>query len=99
MVSRSRCCSSSCSRSAPRACCSGSSAMEILFHLAIMSGIYMILALSLNLLIGYAGLFSVGHGAFYGLGAYAAAILSTRFGLPFWAEIFAASAAAGLVGY
>ena len=73
--------------------------MDIVFHLVIMSGVYMILALSLNLLIGYAGLFSVGHGAFYGLGAYAAAILSTRFGLPFWLEILAASAVAGLIGY
>lgn len=73
--------------------------MDIVFHLVIMSGIYMILALSLNLLIGYTGLFSVGHGAFYGIGAYAAAILSTRYGLPFWLEIFAASAVAGLVGY
>ncbi len=73
--------------------------MEIFFHLMIMSGIYMILALSLNLLIGYAGLFSVGHGAFYGLGAYAAAILSTRFGLPFGIEIVVASAIAGIVGY
>ena len=73
--------------------------MDIVFHLVIMSGIYMILALSLNLLIGYAGLFSVGHGAFYGIGAYAAAILSTRYGLPFWVEVFAASAIAGAVGY
>jgi branched-chain amino acid transport system permease protein len=73
--------------------------MGIIFHLVIMSGIYMILALSLNLLIGYAGQFSVGHGAFYGLGAYAAAILSTRFALPFWVEIAAASAVTGLVGY
>ncbi len=73
--------------------------MEVLLHLVIMSGVYMILALSLNLLIGYAGLFSVGHGAFYGVGAYAAAILSTQLGLPFLIEIFVASAIAGLVGY
>jgi branched-chain amino acid transport system permease protein len=73
--------------------------VDIVFHLFIMVGIYMILALSLNLLIGYAGLFSVGHGAFYGVGAYAGAILSTRFAVPFWIEIVAASAIAGAVGY
>jgi len=73
--------------------------MEIVFHLAIMIGIYMILALSLNLLIGYTGLFSVGHGAFYGLGAYAAAILATRIGLPFLIELLIAAAITGALGY
>jgi branched-chain amino acid transport system permease protein len=64
-----------------------------------MSGIYIILALSLNLLLGYAGLFSVGHGAFYGIGAYAAAILATKLGFPFWGEILAAASIAGLCGF
>jgi len=64
-----------------------------------MVGIYAILALSLNLLIGYAGLFSVGHGAFYGIGAYAGALLATRVGLPFWVEIVAAGAIAGVIAY
>jgi branched-chain amino acid transport system permease protein len=73
--------------------------VNIVFHLVIMVGIYAILALSLNLLIGYAGLFSVGHGAFYGIGAYAAAILSTRLGWPFFAEVIAACAITGAVGY
>jgi branched-chain amino acid transport system permease protein len=73
--------------------------VDIVFHICIMVGIYMILALSLNLLIGYAGLFSVGHGAFYGIGAYAGALLSTRLGLPFWIEIVLASAITGCVGY
>lgn len=73
--------------------------MNVLFHLLIMSGIYIILALSLNLLLGYAGLFSVGHGAFYGIGAYAAAILATQLGFPFWGEILAAACIAGLCGF
>jgi branched-chain amino acid transport system permease protein len=73
--------------------------MDILFHLFIMMGIYAILALSLNLLIGHAGQFSVGHGAFYGIGAYAGAILATRLGVPFWIEIVAASAITGAIGY
>jgi len=73
--------------------------VDIVYHIGIMVGIYMILALSLNLLIGYAGLFSVGHGAFYGVGAYAGALLATRLGVPFWIEIVAASAITGAVGY
>jgi branched-chain amino acid transport system permease protein len=73
--------------------------MNVVFHLLIMSGIYIILALSLNLLLGYAGLFSVGHGAFYGIGAYAGAILATKLGFPFWSEILAAACIAGLCGF
>lgn len=64
-----------------------------------MSGIYIILALSLNLLLGYAGLFSVGHGAFYGIGAYTAAILATKLFFPFWAELLTAACVAGLFGF
>jgi branched-chain amino acid transport system permease protein len=72
--------------------------MNVVFHLLIMSGIYIILAVSLNLVLGYAGLFSVGHGAFYGIGAYAAAILATKLFFPFWGEILAAACIAGLFG-
>jgi branched-chain amino acid transport system permease protein len=53
------------------------------FHLLAMSGIYMVLAMSLNLLIGYSGLFSLGHAAFYGVGAYVSAILTLNFNMPF----------------
>ena len=41
---------------------------------------YSMLAVSLNLLAGVTGLTSMGHAAFYGIGAYATAILTTRFG-------------------
>ena len=58
----------------------------------------MILAVSLNLVLGYAGLFSVGHGAFYGIGAYTAAILVTKLGFPFWGEVLAAACIAGFFG-
>lgn len=46
--------------------------------------IYGILALSLNLLIGYAGLLSLAHAAFYGIGAYASTLLMVRLGLNFF---------------
>jgi branched-chain amino acid transport system permease protein len=49
-------------------------------------GLYVLLALSLNLILGDAGLFNMGHAAFYAVGAYTAAILNTRLGLPIlWA--------------
>ncbi|MDS4028647.1 MAG: branched-chain amino acid ABC transporter permease [Candidatus Contendobacter sp.] len=44
------------------------------------AGLHVILAVGLNLLMGYAGQISLGHAAFFGMGAYASAILTTRFG-------------------
>lgn len=58
--------------------------MEYLIHLAILFGIYAILAMSLNLMAGYTGLLSVTHAAFYGIGAYAVALLMTLFGWNFF---------------
>ena len=45
-------------------------------------GLYALLALSLNLILGEAGLFKMGHAAFYAIGAYTAAILNTRYQVP-----------------
>ncbi len=45
-------------------------------------GLYALLALSLNLILGEAGLFNMGHAAFYAMGAYTAAILNTRYQIP-----------------
>jgi branched-chain amino acid transport system permease protein len=45
-------------------------------------GLYAILGLSLNLIVGHAGLFNLGHAAFYAIGAYTAAILNTRLHIP-----------------
>ena len=45
-------------------------------------GLYAILGLSLNLIVGHAGLFNLGHAAFYAMGAYTAAILNTAFHVP-----------------
>lgn len=50
--------------------------MTYLLHIAVILGIYVILALSLNLIAGYAGLLSIAHAAFYGIGAYCAALLA-----------------------
>lgn len=51
--------------------------MEYLIHLAILIGIYAILAMTLNLVVGYTGLLSITHAAFYGIGAYSVALLMT----------------------
>lgn len=61
--------------------------MEYLIHLAILVGIYAILALSLNLVVGYTGILSVTHAAFFGIGAYATAILSTRYEMNFFVAV------------
>jgi branched-chain amino acid transport system permease protein len=51
---------------------------------ATTAGLHAILAVSLNLLMGYAGQISLGHAAFFGIGAYTSAILTTRYGWNPW---------------
>jgi branched-chain amino acid transport system permease protein len=55
--------------------------MEHIISIAILCSIYAILGMSLNLIVGYAGLISVGHAAFFGIGAYSTAILTTKTGI------------------
>ncbi len=61
-------------------------------------GIAAIAAIGLNILIGYTGQISLGHGAFFGVGAYGAAILSTAVGFPFWLSVIGAGVITALVG-
>jgi branched-chain amino acid transport system permease protein len=61
-------------------------------------GIAAIAAIGLNLLIGYTGQISLGHGAFFGVGAYSAAILATAVGFPFWLSVVSAGVITALVG-
>jgi branched-chain amino acid transport system permease protein len=68
-------------------------------HVLIMAGIFAILALSLNLLLGYTGLLSLGHAAFFGIGAYASALLTLRLEWPFAAGFAAAIVLAGASGW
>lgn len=60
------------------------------------AGLYVLLALSLNLILGDAGLFNMGHAAFYAVGAYTGAILNTRLGVPILWALPAAGAVAAL---
>ncbi len=71
--------------------------MEYLIHLAILIGIYVILSESLNLVVGYAGLLSVTHAAFYGIGAYATAICMTSLGVNFFLSLLIGIAVSVLV--
>jgi branched-chain amino acid transport system permease protein len=68
-------------------------------HVVIMAGIFTILALSLNLLLGYTGQLSLGHTAFFGIGAYTSALVTLRWAWPFWLGLPAAALAAGLAGW
>lgn len=72
--------------------------MDLFLHLWIMIFIYTIFAMSLNLEMGYTGLFNFGHVAFFGIGAYASALL-TLHRVPFELAFVAALVAAGLFGF
>jgi branched-chain amino acid transport system permease protein len=65
--------------------------------------IFAIFAMSLDLLLGFTGLMSLGHAAFFGLGAYAVAVLGTQFGLNAWLGVAAgvgiAGSGAALIGF
>ena len=67
-------------------------------HVLNMCGIYILLSLGLNIAMGYAGQFNLAMGALWGIGAYTAGILNTRFGWPFWVNLPIAMLFAGLVG-
>ena len=71
---------------------------EYILYILNIIGIYAIAAIGLNLLIGYTGQISLGHGAFFGVGAYAAAILATKAGIPFIIAVPAAGFITALVG-
>jgi len=72
--------------------------MAYLLHILILIGIYVILAESLNLIAGYAGMLSIAHAAFYGVGAYVAALLALHYAVPPWLTVPAAVVAAAAVG-
>lgn len=71
---------------------------EYILYTAVMAGIYIILTSSLNITNGYTGLFQFGHAAFYGIGAYTAAILSTRYGFNFLVTLPLGGIMAALIG-
>jgi branched-chain amino acid transport system permease protein len=71
--------------------------MDYLFHILVMICIYSILAVSLNLLVGYTGLLTVAHAAFMGVGAYVSAILGLMLGWNFLGSTAAALLTAAVI--
>jgi branched-chain amino acid transport system permease protein len=83
-----------------------------LLHVLVITGIFIIAAMSLNLLLGYAGQLSLGHVAFFGIGAYASALASLGFSIhitseklltvtpkPVWLAMLFGILAAGICGW
>src|SRR6185436_2201668 len=83
-----------------------------LLHVLITTGIFIIAAMSLNLLLGFTGQLSLGHVAFFGIGAYTSALVSLGFEIhvlpdvtvglapkPAWFAMLCGIAVAGLTGY
>jgi len=72
--------------------------MEYLLHTLILIGIYIILSMSLNLIAGYTGLLSIAHAAFYGVGAYVAALMALNLHSPFLVNLLCAIVLSALLG-
>jgi branched-chain amino acid transport system permease protein len=81
-------------------------------HVLVMTGIFIVAAMSLNLLLGYTGQLSLGHVAFFGIGAYASSLVSLGFSVhllpdwevslepkPVWLGMLVGTALAGLCGW
>ncbi len=64
----------------------------------IMAGIYSILAIGLNVIVGFTGLLNLGFAAFYACGAYTYALLNTKFGLGFWVCLPISAGFTALIG-
>ena len=73
--------------------------MEYIINLFILFAIYGILAISLNIVVGYTGLLSLAQAAFYGIGAYATAILMTRFGMNFFLTVIIGMFVCAIIGF
>lgn len=72
---------------------------QYLMHIGILILFYATLGISLNMVVGYVGEFSLGHTAFLGIGAYTAAILASRFGVPLWMTVPLAGIISAVFGY
>jgi branched-chain amino acid transport system permease protein len=72
--------------------------MEYFLHILIISGIYIILTLSLNLIVGFTGLAALGHIAFACVGAYTSSLLALNYGISPWLGLAAGACFASLLG-
>lgn len=67
-------------------------------HIMVLSGVYVLLAVSWNLLTGFAGQLNLGHAAFFGIGAYASALISMHFHLSPWFGLLCGGLVASIFG-
>jgi len=72
--------------------------MEYILHILVITGIYIVLTLGLNLVIGFTGLPSLGHAAFYCVGGYTSALLALKFGISPWVGMLAGGIMAAIFG-
>jgi branched-chain amino acid transport system permease protein len=72
--------------------------MEYILHILVIAGIYIILTLSLNLIVGYTGLPALGHAAFFAVGAYVSSLLALNFGISPWIGLIMGASFAALTG-
>lgn len=68
-------------------------------NLCVMIGLYTLLSLSLNIMLGQAGIFNMGHAAFYAVGAYTTAIMNTQLQCPIFLAMLPAGLVAGLFAF
>ncbi len=74
-------------------------AQDYFIDIAVLTGIYIILAQGLNVVVGFAGLLNLGFVAFYAIGAYSYALLNTKIGLGFWTAMPVSVTIATLSGF
>ena len=70
-----------------------------LIHLAALAGIYVVIALGLNITLGLAGLLDVGFAAYFAAGAYTSAQLAVNFGVSYWVGVVAGGLVAAFFGF
>jgi len=86
-------------------CLCGAVVYPILFrdpyflHMAILGGIYALLAISINLLLGYTGQLSLGHAAFFGVGAYISSLVNLSLGIPIWGGMILSIFGTAILGF
>lgn len=68
-------------------------------NVLVFVGIYSLITIGLSLLMGYTGQISLGHAAFFGLGAYTSGVLSTKFGVSPWLALLAAIFVTGGIAF
>lgn len=71
-----------------------------IYHLDLLTsvGIYVLLAMGLNVVVGFTGLLNLGYAAFFAIGAYTYALLNLHFGCPFWLGLPAAGLVSMIIG-